>query len=313
MKKQYLICCALLLSASYAQHTCTMQGQQHNALANQAVQPAHVALEANPIAEQAQPAHHIEFAPEGRRMISQIARDLTAALPQSAQQQLQPVSQAQPAQHIEFAPEGRRMINQIARDLSATLPQLAQQQVQPAQEAQRAQAVASMQAIGQAQSSRPVQAEQREQLTDRQLQILQALIQDLDGLNRDDIQVMLIDAYSNPLALANSTFMEVLTTQEQRRLAQEFIAITLDPQAARQPARLVQPELPLLEQGLIAQLAQGLASLERDDIDAVLIEAYTNPYVLAQSPALLQVLNNEQKALVDDLLEVYTQRISQQN
>jgi hypothetical protein len=196
---------------------------------------------------------------------------------------------------------------------------LLEQFLQQAQEAPAMQAAHQVQPVPAAQQVAHVEHEQRQQLTDRQLQILQALIQDLENINNDSVKVMLIDAYHNPLVLANSDFMAVLT-DEQRAVAQEFIALSLDAQVAQQqPAQNMQAaqqeqhRLTQIEHDLIAQLAQELARLERDDIDAVLIEAYTNPYALVQNPVFVHVLNEQQKEFVDTLLEMYTQRISQQN
>ena len=185
--------------------------------------------------------------------------------------------------------------------------------------AQQARLVEPMQVLQPARPAQPVerleQAEQRIQLTPRQQEILQQLIRELSRLDRDDVTVLLIDAYDNPLVLANGDFMDVLTSQ-QRALAHEFIDLAIDPQVAEQPARPVQPAADAQEQALIAQLALELDRLverDRDTIEDTLIQAYTNPYALVQNPTLTNILNNQQKAFVDHILSCYTKRITQQD
>lgn len=188
----------------------------------------------------------------------------------------------------------------------------------------KAQLVEPMQFIPVAQSTRrveplqqftqPVQTERHIQLNERQHKILEDLIDQglSNNLASKHIQLM-CSAYSNPLVLADSDFMAVLT-QAQRTLVQEFIDCALDSQDVRRPERehMVYPGLNEQERVLLMQLVDGLKNLQRDDLDTVLIEAYTNPYVLAQSPVLTAVLTNEQKALVDYLLDCYTRRITQE-
>lgn len=306
MKKQYLFCCALLLSTSYAQYSCAMQGQRdlvaelRNPYAMQVINQADNALdedkecsicfETMEFGDHSNPRARLECNHKFHRSCIEAASTSGQGCPTCRQP-------------IDYQDD--------FLDNDDLVPAVRAQPVEPMQSVRPAQPARLVEPL---QVALPVQVEQRVQLTQRQQDILQELIRGLSQLERDDIQVMLIDAYSNPLALANSDFMDVLTN-EQRRLAQEFIDLALDPQAEQQPVRATQPALDAQEHELVAQLAQELAQelarLQRDDIDIVLIEAYTNPYVLAHSPALITMLNNEQKALVDYLLARYTQRITQ--
>jgi Ring finger domain len=145
-------------------------------------------------------------------------------------------------------------------------------------------------------------------LSEREQAILGQLISELSPIENDRIDVLLMDAYDNPLILIDNDFFMNLLTNSQKDLVNELVLIAAN--RAGEPEPLVQPapQRPLTGRArqLLQRLITSLAPRGSDEIDNLLIGAYTNPSILIESPAFMAALNNDQRNLVNDLIFEHT-------
>jgi zinc-RING finger domain len=157
----------------------------------------------------------------------------------------------------------------------------------------------------------PVQQEQSNNQTQEHTEeidkILLQLVKELAYLERNDILATVLDAYNNPLILLDHAFISVLN-DSQKILVNQLAFLATNKQNEPDLPVLAQPipnQEALSEQGrtLLQQLSSSLAPLEDDEIDDLLIQAYSNPLVLMENGVFMSKLTMEQQFLLSTLVD----------